>query len=72
MARLTMARLNDIEALVRQGIKPAEFKTADESAHPAHGSADRAVAGPRPGRFRREVGAGSESLSEATTIAEEC
>lgn len=67
-----MARLNDTEALVRQGIKSAEFITADEPAHPALGSADRAVSGHRPGRFRRETGAGSESLSTAMKTAEEC
>lgn len=56
-------RLSDTEALVRQGIRPAEFITADEAPHPALGSADRDVQGSRPGRFRRETGAGTESLA---------
>lgn len=62
-------RLNDTEALVRQGLRPAELCTADEPAKPAHGSADRAVSGPSPGRFRRETGAGAEGLASAVGIA---
>lgn len=67
-----MSRINDTEALVRQGIRRAELVTADESSHPALGSADRAVQGSHPGRFRRETGAGQESLASATAIAKEC
>ncbi len=67
-----MPRLSDTEALVRQGIKPAGFETADEPRHPARGSADLAVQGHRPGRFQRETGAGAEGLSGAVKVAEEC
>lgn len=67
-----MPRLSDTDALVARGLRPAELKTADEYPHPAHGSADRAVSGPRPGQFRRETNAGAEGLASAVKIAEEC
>ena len=66
-----MSRLNDTEALVRQGLRPAELCTADEGPKAALGSADRAVAGVSS-RFKRETGAGHESLASAVSIAEEC
>lgn len=71
-------RLSDTEALVRQGIRGAGMCLAGDygpyspELQPALGSADRAVTGPKPGRFRRETGAGNESLARATEIAEEC
>ena len=68
---MSPARLNDTEALVRQGMRPAELCIAGEAPKPALGSADRAVAGVSS-RFKRETGAGSESLAAAVSIAEEC
>jgi len=70
-----MARLNDTTALSRQGIRKAGFETADEPFHvlpAAAASADAAVCGPQPGKFRRETGAGNESLAEATKCMEYC
>ncbi len=61
--------LSDTEALSRKGIQPAQLCTADESPKPALGSADRAVTGSSPGRFRRETGAGTEGLAAAVKIA---
>lgn len=64
-------RLSDTEALSRQGIRPAELCLADESPRPAYGSADRAVAGSRQGRYQRSTGAGSESLAGAVGVVKE-
>lgn len=50
-------RLNDCEALVRQGIKPAGLQTADEPWKSALGSADLAVERTQPGMGRCETGA---------------
>ncbi len=67
-----VSRLNDTEALVRQGLRQAELCTADEPPKPAAGSADRAISGPGTGRYRKETGAGNESLSRAVDITKEC
>lgn len=64
--------LSPTEALVRQGLRPAHFRTADEPPHSAMGSADLAVAGHLPGRFRRETGAGNESMGLACKVAGGC
>lgn len=67
--------LSDTEALSRQGLSAPHNCYAVPSGlwgrhEPAWGSADEAIAGPRPGQFRRETGAGNESLVKAARIAE--
>ncbi len=66
-------RLSDVAALVRQGLPPAHMTLAADlpGTHPALGSPDRAVQGHQPGRFRKETGAGGESLSCAADICKE-
>lgn len=64
-----MPRLNDTEAIVRQGIRSGHVKLpADDWGRSHLDSADNAVQGPSS-RFRRETGAGNESLSAATNFA---
>lgn len=66
-----MGRLNDTEALVRKGMRPAHSCEAGYHVLPAMGSADLAVSGPRLGAFRRETGAGDESMRRAVEITNE-
>lgn len=62
-----MERLNDTEALVRQGINRPQLVTAGEGTkYFSEGEdASAAASGSQPGRFQRNVGAGSGSLAEA-------
>ena len=64
-----MEKLSNTLAL--QGrLAPAHLKTADEPRKPAEDSADLAVTGPGT-QFRRQTGAGSESLAEAVDCCRE-
>jgi hypothetical protein len=61
-----MGRLNDTEALVRQGINRPGCQPAPFGGNLAvERGADNTVQGPQPGRFRRETGAGPEGLAGA-------
>lgn len=72
-----MTRLNDTEALVRQGLRRdarAECAPLNSDSGIGEGPArtvEQCVSGPTPGRFRRETGAGSESLASAVEITKE-
>lgn len=65
-----MERLNDTEALVRQGIRSPQLKTASGGTRTfGDDDAAGAVSGPQPGRFQRETGAGNEHLTDAIAFA---
>lgn len=77
-----MARLNDTEALVRQGIRAPQLRTAGEQyiwnpsgeqRFSSNEDAAAAVSGPQPGKFRRETGAGISTLAAGVACAKgEC
>ena len=61
------SRLNDTEALVRQGTRAPQLETAAEGVKVTswHDDASAATCGHQPGRFQRTTGAGNSSLAEA-------
>lgn len=63
-----MARLNDTESLVRQGIRDEDFELAPQNGSSGIGpgrtcSAERATSGRNGGRFKKETNAGAEGLA---------
>ncbi len=66
-----MARLNDTEALVRQGVRKPGLCTAGggDQYYSENEDATASTSGPQPGKFRRETGAGDSSLAGACATA---
>lgn len=61
-------RLSDTAAIANKPLNPVRLQVASDDFYAAQ-SADGAVSGPQPGRFRRETGAGNSSLAEACKLA---